>query len=298
MTSSGGDKEQRPTPRTDAASDFFWASAEGYMKGAEDLCRQLERELAEANGKLRQLAGENLRVSAARPSLATPNETASEFVSFLKDCNALVAEGPQHPYKKRTIIIEVWDESPEDGGESVGGLNFTLDPKESADLLAALSPLAQKDNAPLVRSFEAALALYWSKDGSPSVSDARLKQLWANVEEKRHDLLAAVANAPSHSATRISMAALVDRFLSWKLPPSVRPDECVLDQKYPHRTGTNLLTADEAMQMLQHVVKELGCDCDNPRQCWEPCGELGHSEEHVRVAPDDIARSAIGDKQP
>lgn len=25
-------------------------------------------------------------------------------------------------------------------------------------------------------------------------------------------------------------------------------------------------------------------DCDNKSQCWEPCGELGNSEEHVRVS--------------
>lgn len=24
--------------------------------------------------------------------------------------------------------------------------------------------------------------------------------------------------------------------------------------------------------------------CTNPEQCWEPCGELGKSEEHARVA--------------
>jgi len=25
------------------------------------------------------------------------------------------------------------------------------------------------------------------------------------------------------------------------------------------------------------------CDCKDKSQCWEPCGELGHSEEHVIV---------------
>jgi hypothetical protein len=23
------------------------------------------------------------------------------------------------------------------------------------------------------------------------------------------------------------------------------------------------------------------CDCEDPSQCWEPCGELGNSEEHA-----------------
>jgi len=29
------------------------------------------------------------------------------------------------------------------------------------------------------------------------------------------------------------------------------------------------------------------CDCKDKTQCWEPCGELGHSEEHVRVPTDE-----------
>ena len=24
------------------------------------------------------------------------------------------------------------------------------------------------------------------------------------------------------------------------------------------------------------------CSCDDASQCWEPCGELGHSEEHTK----------------
>ena len=33
-----------------------------------------------------------------------------------------------------------------------------------------------------------------------------------------------------------------------------------------------------------------GCDCDNPAQCWEPCGTLGHHEEHAKVAPDSARK--------
>lgn len=48
---------------------------------------------------------------------------------------------------------------------------------------------------------------------------------------------------------------LVDRFLVWELPKSVRPDPCVGDPNYPHPcVGTNLLTADEARQMFEHVL--------------------------------------------
>ncbi len=47
---------------------------------------------------------------------------------------------------------------------------------------------------------------------------------------------------------------LVDRFLAWKLPESVRADDCACIQGYPHRTGTTLLTAIEARQMIEHLL--------------------------------------------
>ena len=56
-------------------------------------------------------------------------------------------------------------------------------------------------------------------------------------------------------AETVEIAALVDRFLSWPLPKSVAADLCATDANYPHpRCGTNLLTADEARQMLEHVL--------------------------------------------
>jgi hypothetical protein len=48
--------------------------------------------------------------------------------------------------------------------------------------------------------------------------------------------------------------AMVDAFLAWPLPASVRCDACVLDQGYPHRVGTNLLTAIEARQMFEYAL--------------------------------------------
>lgn len=48
---------------------------------------------------------------------------------------------------------------------------------------------------------------------------------------------------------------MVDRFLSWKLPTTVAADQCATDSSYPHtRTGTNLLTANEARQMIEHIL--------------------------------------------
>lgn len=51
---------------------------------------------------------------------------------------------------------------------------------------------------------------------------------------------------------------MVDRFLAWPLPDSVCSDPCVTANRYPNaRSGTNLLTADEAEAMLAHVVEPL-----------------------------------------
>lgn len=50
---------------------------------------------------------------------------------------------------------------------------------------------------------------------------------------------------------------MVDRFLSWPLPQSVCSDTCVTDPKYPNRIGTNLLTSDEARQMIEYLFEAL-----------------------------------------
>jgi hypothetical protein len=49
---------------------------------------------------------------------------------------------------------------------------------------------------------------------------------------------------------------MVDRFLNWPLPDSVCCDPCACMKNYPNsRIGTNLLTAVEARQMLEHVLQ-------------------------------------------
>lgn len=50
------------------------------------------------------------------------------------------------------------------------------------------------------------------------------------------------------------MDALVNRFLAWPLPESVCCDPCATTRGYPNRMGTNLLTADEAKTMFEHVL--------------------------------------------
>lgn len=52
----------------------------------------------------------------------------------------------------------------------------------------------------------------------------------------------------------VNVDALVDRFLAWPLPASVCSDLCATKQGYPHRSGTNLLSAVEAKAMIEHVL--------------------------------------------
>ena len=58
--------------------------------------------------------------------------------------------------------------------------------------------------------------------------------------------------------SEVDISKLVDRFLAWPLPKTVRPDLCVMYlDKWPHQAfGTSLLTADEARQMFEYVLSE------------------------------------------
>lgn len=51
---------------------------------------------------------------------------------------------------------------------------------------------------------------------------------------------------------------LVDRFLAWPLPQSICSDVCATDAAYKFpRSGTNLLNADEARQMVEYLCERL-----------------------------------------
>lgn len=58
------------------------------------------------------------------------------------------------------------------------------------------------------------------------------------------------------------VSALVDRFLTWPLPESVCADRCASEPNVPagigvpvpRRTGTNLLNAEEARQMIEYLL--------------------------------------------
>ena len=53
---------------------------------------------------------------------------------------------------------------------------------------------------------------------------------------------------------RLDIKKLVDAFVAWPLPESVCSDRCACERGDPHRSGTNLLTAEEARQMFEHVI--------------------------------------------
>ena len=54
---------------------------------------------------------------------------------------------------------------------------------------------------------------------------------------------------------------LANRFLMWRLPDTVCADQCATDREYAQRfpgtrCGTNLLTLDEARQMVEYVFAD------------------------------------------
>lgn len=53
----------------------------------------------------------------------------------------------------------------------------------------------------------------------------------------------------------VHLSEMVDRFLAWPLPSNVCADLCATKPNTEHRTGTNLLDAEQAKQMLLHVLK-------------------------------------------
>jgi hypothetical protein len=64
-------------------------------------------------------------------------------------------------------------------------------------------------------------------------------------------------SVPTETEVMPKIAELVNKFLAWELPKSVCSDGCVTNREYPHsRTGTNLLTADEAKQMIEYLFSD------------------------------------------
>jgi len=81
-----------------------------------------------------------------------------------------------------------------------------------------------------------------------------------------------------------NLDALVSRFLTWPLPDDVRVDSCAVVQGYPNRSGTNLLTFDQARQMLAHVLA--GVATAEDAAAWVEARRDAFVAEHGSTDPD------------
>lgn len=88
--------------------------------------------------------------------------------------------------------------------------------------------------------------------GSIKLLEARQKARFFDPTEK--DLMEIADDIWRAMWAAAPADALVGRFLAWPLPASVASDLCVTDPNYKFpRSGTCLLTADEARQMFEHL---------------------------------------------
>lgn len=83
-----------------------------------------------------------------------------------------------------------------------------------------------------------------------------LQELHANgiVDKPGTDFKWICGHARGYEMSEKLLDELVDRFLAWPLPDSVCADKCACIQNYPHRSGTTLLSATEARQMIEHLM--------------------------------------------
>lgn len=56
--------------------------------------------------------------------------------------------------------------------------------------------------------------------------------------------------------TEYNINKMAEAFCTWVLPKSVLPDECVMDRNC-YRTGTNLLTVEEAKQAIRFMFDSI-----------------------------------------
>jgi hypothetical protein len=95
----------------------------------------------------------------------------------------------------------------------------------------------------------------------PGDDDSAAVTFWGK-SDLRDVLRKALAALDKHYGDGPATKAMVDRFLSWQLPKDFNPD-CHISFKLPDPilnpnptwpVGTNLLTADQARGMLDHVL--------------------------------------------
>jgi hypothetical protein len=122
---------------------------------------------------------------------------------------------------------------------------------------------------------EAAFKAWWADNGiyhrgSSRPRDELAWSVWrAAWHASRDSAPSADRAARSHVATHTVTDEMVNRFLSWKLPVAFHPDAGISFKRYfnveynakhgkpPQRhepMGTNLLTATQAREMLEHVL--------------------------------------------
>lgn len=96
----------------------------------------------------------------------------------------------------------------------------------------------------------------WRQPGNWLAYEAEQKALWARGDAGERAEAAKLTEplyaTPPVAAAPADIDALVNRFLSWPVPASVYPDGT---PGKPGRTGTNLLSALEAREMLEYVLK-------------------------------------------
>ena len=83
--------------------------------------------------------------------------------------------------------------------------------------------------------------------------------------------------------------ALVSSFLSWPLPDDVCADPCASMPGYPHRTGTNLLNAEQAKAMLLHVLAAAPAPAAEPASPW-----VAVSDRLPQIETDVVVRFVFG----
>lgn len=113
----------------------------------------------------------------------------------------------------------------------------------------------------MAQKFDYRLGTITTAEGHP-VADAAFIEIVDAVDPKilLGEINVEIENADLHARKIVaalsekSLSALVDKFLAWKLPQSVCSDTCVTDSKYKYpRSGTNLLSATEARQMIEYL---------------------------------------------
>lgn len=93
-----------------------------------------------------------------------------------------------------------------------------------------------------------------SAAASPENFDAEIGRKIARANA-RNNIWALEGYLLRERLSGVSMERLVERFLTWRLPNDVAADVCATEaHKHAHRSGTCLLTAAQAEQMLRHVL--------------------------------------------